>query len=870
MIGKTVSHYRIVEKLGEGGMGVVYRAEDTRLERTVALKFLPSGLTSDPDAKQRFIREARAASALDHPNICTIHEVDESDDGQLFIVMTCYAGRTLQEIIDEGPLPIDDAVDIAGQVARGLSKAHAHGIVHRDIKPGNVFVTEDGQVKIFDFGLAKLGAPSRLTRDGSSLGTLTHMSPELLSGGEADERSDIWALGVLLYEMVTGRLPFEGSHDPAVMYSVLNQDPPPIEDSRAGVPPALDRVVRRCLQKNPAERYPSVEAVAAELERIAGRDHARTPARAARGRAWSAAMGIAAVVVVVAAGYALYSGITTRTAKRPGVLEPAKTMIVVLPFQNLGQPDVEYFADGVTEEITNRLASLSGLGVISRTSAFQYKSARKSIKEIGKELDVDYVLEGTVRWDAAGEGQSKVRVTPQLIRVADDTHVWSDQYDRVLRDIFDIQTEIAARVSRELDVTLLEPERRALETHPTDNLEAYQAYLRGLDYASHPVFSLETSRLAIRMFERAVELDSSFALAYAALANAHSSIYNSRLERTADHVTASKTAVDRALELQPDLPEAQVALGYYYYHCLRDDERALEAFDTARRHLPNQNEVFAEIGWIRRRQGRWEDALDNLSRSLELSPRDPNLQVEVGNTNMYLRRYAEAESHYDQAIAIAPDQVWAYAFKAVNWWLRSGDLARARAELERMPPTSEPIVSYIWIFQEIFEREYEAALDRIGSLTVESIEAPDVSLPKPLLEGLVRHLRGEPERAVASFESARVFLERAASSRPNDGRVHSALGIVYAALGRREDAIREAARGVELLPVSKDAILGPKQVEQLAFTRLLLGDDDVAVERLGDLLSTPAMVSVSVLRIDPRWDELRENPRFAALLDSRL
>jgi len=283
MIGKTVSHYRIVEKLGEGGMGVVYRAEDTRLERTVALKFLPPGLTRAPDAKERFIREARAASALDHPNICTIHEIDESDEGQLFIVMTCYAGRTLQEIVDEGPLPIEVAVDIARQVARGLSKAHAHGIIHRDIKPGNVFVTEDRQVKILDFGLAKLGAPSRLTRDGSSLGTLTHMSPELLSGGEADERSDVWALGVLLYEMVTGRLPFEGSHDPAVIYSVLNQDPPPMEDLRAGVTPALDDVVRRCLQKSPADRYPSAEAVAVDLDRIAGRDHARTPDGATRG-----------------------------------------------------------------------------------------------------------------------------------------------------------------------------------------------------------------------------------------------------------------------------------------------------------------------------------------------------------------------------------------------------------------------------------------------------------------------------------------------------------------------------------------------------------------------------------------------------------
>ncbi|UCH84302.1 MAG: protein kinase, partial [Candidatus Latescibacterota bacterium] len=403
MIGKIVSHYKILEELGRGGMGVVYRAEDTKLRRSVALKFLPAQLTRDEEAKGRFIQEAQAASALDHPNICTIHEIDSTDDGQMFIAMACYTGETLDARIERGPLPIGDALVIAKQIAQGLGKAHAEGIVHRDIKPANIFVTNDGQVKILDFGLAKLGGQTRLTKERTTLGTVAHMSPEQTGGSEVDHRSDIWALGVVLYEMISGKLPFAGEHEQAVMYSIVNSDPEPLTAIRTGVPMELERVIAKCLEKSPADRYQHIDDVIVDLNRQTKRlqePYESEPHRHADKKTSGRWMGVVIAVLAIAiVSYAVYWQWSLGEKKTAVITQPDKAMLVVLPFENLGPSDVEYFTDGVTEEITSRLAVLSDLGVISRTSAMQYKNANKSIKQIGEELGVDYVLEGTVRWD---------------------------------------------------------------------------------------------------------------------------------------------------------------------------------------------------------------------------------------------------------------------------------------------------------------------------------------------------------------------------------------------------------------------------------------------------------------------------------------
>jgi serine/threonine-protein kinase len=546
---------------------------------------------------------------------------------------------------------------------------------------------------------------------------------------------------------------------------------------------------------------------------------------------------------------------------------PGRTMLVVLPFDNLGAPEDEYFADGITEEITSRLVTRPELGVISRTSAIQYKKTDKTIKQIGEELGVDYVLEGTVRWDRPGQGEDRVRVTPQLIRVSDDTHLWSERYDRVLRDIFTVQSDIAGQVIEQLGITLLGPERRALETKPTDNLNAYQAYLRGQEYTGMEVYSEENCRLAIRMFERAVELDSAFAAAYAELSTMHSQMIILGFDRTNTRLDLAKQAVDRALALQPGMPKGHLALGYYYYWGRREYDKALSAFAIAGEGLPNEQSVLEATAWIKRRQGHWEESLDYAERAFDLSPIDAALARELGNINASMRNYEKANEYFDRSIALAPDQQAAYIFKAINYWSGWGDLEQGRATIEKMPEIKNRFTTFFRTWQELMERSYQAALDRLNSQPFEMFELPSNLIPKELLTGYAYRQTGRPDQARRAFESALALLENEVAERPNDARVHSALGIVYACLGRKEEAIREGKLGVELFPVSKDALQGPDLINNLAQIYVEVGEHEAALDQIEYLLSIPSGLTPPLLRIDPLWDPVRDHPQFQLLLE---
>ncbi len=868
MIGQTVSHYKILEKLGEGGMGVVYKAEDIKLKRTVALKFLSPQALGTKEDRTRFVLEAQSAAALNHPNICTIHEIDETQ-GRSFIAMEWVDGLVLKDKIRSGSLDLGEALNIAIQVGEGLREAHERGIIHRDIKSANIIVTPRGQAKIMDFGLAKTPDRAQLTRTGTTVGTAAYMSPEQALDGKVDHRSDLWSLGVVVFEMVSGQLPFRGDHEQAVMYSIVNEEPKSLTGLRTGVPVELGRIVGKCLAKDASERYQTAADLIADLRHlqrmVTERPLTRSTGSQARiGRLVRHWPWVAVLVVIIA----LSIGPLRRHFAPPEEQSfPRRTMLVVLPFDNLGAAEDEYFADGITEEITSRLATRRELGVISRTSAIQYKETRKTIKQIGEELGVDYVLEGTVRWDRSAEGESRVRVTPQLIRVSDDTHLWSESYDRVLEDIFGVQSDIAGQVIEQLGITLLEPERWALEARPTENLDAYQAYLRGQDYSSRDMYSEENWQLVIKMFERAVELDPTFAAAYAALSVAHSQLINLGVDRTQTRLAMAKEAVDKALALKPELPEAFLALGYYYYWGLREYDKALEAFAVAGEGLPSENAVLEATAWIRRRQGHWEEALDLAKRAFHLSPRDGELARELGNIYGALHKHAKANEYYDRSIALAPDQQAAYFYKARSYWFGWGDTKKARSVLEAMPERINQISAFIWIWQEILERNYQAALDRLTSQPYEIFELQFVLLPKELLTGLIYICTGQSERARRAFESALIPLEKKAAERPDDARVHSALGLVYAYLGRKEEALREGKLGVELYPVSKDAMNGPSHVESLALIYMLIGDHEAALNEVEYLLSIPSGLYAPLLRIDPRWDPLRDHPRFQRLLE---
>ncbi|MGE5692451.1 MAG: protein kinase domain-containing protein, partial [Candidatus Zixiibacteriota bacterium] len=433
MIGKTVSHYKILEKLGEGGMGVVYKAQDLRLDRLVALKFLPPPLGAEEEQKKRFFQEAKAASALDHPNICTIHEIDQTDKGQIFICMAYYEGEPLNKKIERGPLKLEEVVSVALQIAQGLAKAHRQGIVHRDIKSGNVVITADGIAKIVDFGLAKLLGNTTHTKT-KAVGTPGYISPEQLSGDLADHRVDIWSLGVLLYEMLTGQLPFRGDYEQAVLYAILNEAPAPVSATRKEVPFVLDNVVARCLQKNPASRYQKTEDLIADLKRAE-----------------------AACCTVQPAGSA--------TVKS----------VAVLPFDNISpEPENDYFSDGLTEEVITHLSKIRALKVISRTSAMRYKGIKKPLRQIAGELGVEFILEGSVRRQG-----NDLRITAQLIDAVQDSHLWAEKYRGTLEDVFDIQEKVAGEITGALRLTLSPNEEQDLKHRPTQDPEAFQSYLKG-------------------------------------------------------------------------------------------------------------------------------------------------------------------------------------------------------------------------------------------------------------------------------------------------------------------------------------------------------------------------------------------------------
>ncbi|UCE19254.1 MAG: protein kinase [Gemmatimonadota bacterium] len=866
MIGNTISHYRILEKLGEGGMGVVYKAEDTKLKRTVALKFLPAELTKDPEAKERFIHEAQAASALDHSNICTIHEINETSDGQIFIVMACYDGETLEEKIRRGPLKLETALHIAIQIVEGIKEAHDKKIVHRDIKSANIMITSGGQVKVMDFGLAKLRGKTKLTREGTTLGTVAYMSPEQARGEEVDHRSDIWSLGVVLYEMVTGQRPFQGDYDQAVMYSIINEMPESVTGLRTGVPLELERIVFKCLQKDPGERYQTASGLLADFRhylRVSTSPSISTEARTSKPPVRSLRRkiaGIAGLVIVVTIAAVLLVR-QFKTSVKQSVHE--RKMLVVLPFENLGPPEEEYFADGITEEITSRLASLHGLGVISRTSAFHYKQTDKTISQIGQELKVDYVLEGTVRWERIADGPSRVRVTPQLIRVSDDTHLWTERYDERLEQIFAVQSTIAEEVVKELNVTLLEPERQAMQAKPTENLEAYQAYLRAMSHWSQPGYDVERYGLAIEMFERAVELDSHFVLAYVELASAHGMLYF-YLDPSEERLAKAKMALDRAVSLHPDLPQVRLAKGYFHYSCFKEFDRALQEFFAVEKDLPNNSEIQEAIGYIFRRQGKIEKAVVRLERALDLNPQSAHINFQVGETYGALRRYGTADQYFTRAITLAPDSRQMYEVKAENSFKWRGNTHEARSILAQAPDNEK---SDVWIQLDLFDRNFNDALDRISSIPLETIELPLDQGLLLLFKGFSYHYVNKPERSRAAFDEARILMEQRLKEVPKSSFCHAILGLALCRLDRKEEAIREGKLAVEI--TSDDRYLGSTFLEFLAVIYAWVDEVEKAIDLLDQLMESHYYNSVSIwdLKKSIRWDPLRDNPRFQRMIE---
>jgi eukaryotic-like serine/threonine-protein kinase len=684
--GDAVGPFRIVRRLGHGGMGVVYLAEDPRLDRKVALKLLPPWLAADDLARGRLTTEAKAASALDHANIATIYEIDESADGRLYLAMAYYPGESLADRIARGPLGADEAVAIARQIAGGLAAAHGKGIVHRDVKPANVMVTPEGRVKILDFGIAKV-AGSGLTRSGTTLGTMAYMSPEQARADAVDGRSDIWALGVLLYEMLTGKRPFRAEASEVLIHQIRHDDPEPLEAVCPAVPVRLARLVARCLEKDPDLRPASAREVLDALDgwmaggpggsvTVAGRRSRRSLRRAT-----VAGLGTLAVAAV---GYGAWStlqgGGPVDAAAGGGPVDAAAggRSIAVLPFDNLsGTEEAESYARGLHDDLLTRLSGISGFTVISRRAVAPYRGSDVTTAAIAAELGVRWVVEGGVAQQA-----DRIQVNARLVDPRTETLIWAESYERSLttRDLFALQGEIITEIARSLETRLTPEDRARIRHRPTADLPAYRLYVEGRTHLDQR--SAAGLHQGAELFRRAIALDPAYAPAWAGLADALTLLAYYGHTRSDDVVPDALDAVGRALSIDAGLAEAHASLGLIHQSVRHDGPAALRELRTATQLNPSYARAHHWLGILLIALGRLEEAAAPLRRAVELDPTSPPIRVSMARWYQFTDSLDHALAQARRAQELAPSYPSALMLEGeIRRTL--GQTQRARAALER-------------------------------------------------------------------------------------------------------------------------------------------------------------------------------------------
>jgi len=682
--GDMLSHYRVIAKAGEGGMGAVYRAYDTQLRRPVALKVLPPGHLADPERAHRLLREARAASALNHPNIVGIYEVG-CDQGVNFIAMEFVEGNSLKQLIPHKGLPLDQALNYAAQLADGLARAHAAGLVHRDLKPANIIVTPDGLVKILDFGLARR---TRLPQEETTLtiaaqiaGTPAYMSPEQARGEELDARSDLFSLGTVLYEMVTGALPFQGATPAVIFEAILNRAPIAAARLRPELPAEWERILAKALEKDRESRYQEAKDLSVDLRRLRrdtqpGLRAGGRPSGRHRIRLRTLLTGVAVLTAIALVGLVIqhrrFGGLIPAVA-------PGRASLAVLPFLNLSaDPENQYFSDGMTEEIINKLSRIQGLAVASRTAVARFRGSREDTRQIGQELRVRYLLEGSVRRQG-----SRVRTTTQLIDASTGFHLWGEDFDGDLKDVFAVQEATALKIAEALDLRLSPQERQAIQRRYTDNVQAYDAYLRGnalIEFLGNPE-KLEAGR---RYFEQALESDPSYPLALAGLAWVEA-IYYRNIDAAPAHLARAEELARRALALDAGLPQVHAALGAVHA-CRYEYSRAAAEFREAVRLAPENADNWDNLAWaLAYEQPPQGQAAESAAReSIRLQPTLARTHYHLGRSLCVQRRYQEAIAAFNHGLELDPTFVFARGGLG-EVYLAQGDFRRALAELRGVP-----------------------------------------------------------------------------------------------------------------------------------------------------------------------------------------
>jgi eukaryotic-like serine/threonine-protein kinase len=859
--------YRIERELGRGGMATVYLAQDLRYDRPVALKVLHPELARVL-GPERFLREIKLCARLQHPHILTV--LDSGDaGGQLWFAMPFVEGESLRDRLErEKQLPVEDAVRIAREAAEALDYAHRQGVIHRDIKPENILLSDDHAL-VADFGIAQAlsggvegqsgsGAVERLTETGMTLGTPAYMSPEQAAGARSlDARSDIYSLACVLWEMLAGEPPFSGPTPQAMIARRFTESPRPLRTVRETVPENVEKAVAKALSKSPADRHSSALKFGRALAATEPVPAAPIAARPHRYRS-TALLGLGFLL-----GLGVLFGWLRRHNNAPA--EAGSKRLAVLPFDNLGDSADGYFADGMTDEVRGKLAGLRGLQVIAHRSAAEYKGTTKSFQEIGRELGVDYLLVGKVRWEKTDSAHSRVRVSPELIEVASSSTRWQQPFDAVLSDVFQVQGEIAGKVAQALDVALGAPERERLEVRPTENLAAYDAFLRG-EEASKRLLENDPVVLerAAAAYERAVALDSSFVQAWGRLSQVNSAMHSNGIPSAA-RAERARAAAERALALAPNAPEARLALGMYYDYVAGDYAKALEQFGKGTQADPNNADLLSGAALSEQSLGRWENALDYLKRAEILDPRSSIGITRLSRTQLWLRRHDEAIATADRAILLEPATFAIHQGKVMAL-IGKGDLAGARAAVRAVPPEVDPTtvvaqLANFWDMAWVLEDDQKALLLRLTPAAFS-----DDRFTWALVRAQTHAYRGDLRRARAYADTAVSASSDVLAGAPDDAQRRVLLGLALAYAGRKKEAIREGERGVSLLPISKDAFTGPYLQHQLVRIYMLSGEPQRAVNLLEPLLEVPYYLSPGWLQVDPTFDPIRKLPRFQALI----
>ncbi|MGH7982021.1 MAG: protein kinase domain-containing protein [Candidatus Udaeobacter sp.] len=880
---KVFGRYKLVKVLGRGGMGIVWLARDEELERDVALKFLPDLMIHDRVLADQLKRETKRCLELTHPHIIRIYDFVH-DERSGCISMEYVNGETLANLRAEKEHQVFEPREIAGwmtQLCEALDYAHNRArVIHRDLKPANLMVNQRGDLKVADFGIARslADSASRLTTEQARSGTLVYMSPQQLNGERSTHLDDIYSLGATIYELLTSKPPFYSGN---VDRQICERVAPSMTERRkefnvepASIPQIWEKVVADCLAKYPSRRPQSAVEVAQRLQLPSG--HARirtTPGKASKNKMLLIGSIVAICVLALAGVYVGAFKRQVQPASHASAI-PEKS-IAVLPFENLSEEKANaYFADGIQDEILTRLSKIADLKVMSRTSTQHYKSAPGNLRQIAKELGVAHILEGSVQ-----KSGDAVRVNVQLINAANDSHLWADTFDRKLTDIFSVESEVAKVIADRLGAKLTGGEEQVIAARPTDNVEAYDAYLRGLAYTLKTLNTPATSLGAQKYLREAVRLDPKFAVSWALLSSVDAIGYiSTNLQPTGDLCEEARQAAETALTLQPNLGEALMAKGYYHYGCLKDYDTATRYFEQARQFLPNSSRIPQSLAYVARRQGRWDTSESYFNEAERLDPRNVSLLTQHALYYFALRRFPEALRKLDQVLNITPDDVDTLVTKAAIAQAQ-GDLPRASALLAPLhPAVADAGALETQVYQAILERRPMQIIPRLK----EVLAKPDPALGYYNGElrfwlGWAQEVAGDPAAAQESWRQARSELEPFLREQPRNYVLIGDLALINMELGDKPAAFALAERAMAANPIEKDAITGPAPIEILARVAARMGEPDRAIAALQKLLSIPYAgplatqdlpLTPALLRLDPMFDPLRNGPRFKKLVES--